>query len=67
MTTDFEPHTETITVIYDAKGGEIAKLDGRVEVRPKDYEQYLPVEYRHISITTEVLSVVKIEKKGSDE
>ena len=63
----FEPKTTKSTVIYDINGKEITTLDGHVAVRPKDYEQYLPVEYRHITTTTEIVSIVKIEKKGVAE
>lgn len=62
---DFEPKTEKITVVYNAAGDEIARLKGAVMIKPKDYEDVLPVEYRHIAITTQVLNVVKIEKQNN--
>lgn len=63
----FEPQKVQSTVIYNAKGEIIDTLDGHIVVHPKDYEQYLPVEYRHITTTTEIVSIVRIEKKGASE
>lgn len=58
-----QPVIEKYTVIYDAEGNEIERLDGIVTINPKDYEQHLPITYRHIAITTELLSVIRIDKK----
>ena len=58
----FEPITDQFTEIYDAKGGLIDRLNGHVQVNGKDYDEFMPIEYRHITITTKVTSVVKIEK-----
>ena len=58
-----QPVTEKYTVVYDAKGNEIERLDGIITINPKDYEQQLPITYRHIAITTELLSVIRIDKK----
>jgi len=63
MTEDiFEPITDQFTEIYDAQGGLIDRLNGHVQVNGKDYDEFMPIEYRHITITTIVTSVVKIEK-----
>jgi len=63
MTEDiFEPITDKFTEIYDAQGGLIDRLNGHVQVNGKDYDEFMPIEYRHITITTIVTSVVKIEK-----
>lgn len=62
-TVDFEPQIKQMTIIYDKDGNEITTLDGIVSVKPKDYEDYLPVEYRQYKITTELLNVVRIEKQ----
>lgn len=58
----FEPITDQFTEIYDAQGGLIDRLNGHVQVNGKDYDEFMPIEYRHITITTEITSVVKIEK-----
>lgn len=58
----FEPITDQFTEIYDSQGGLIDRLNGHVQVKGKDYDEFMPIEYRHITITTEVTSVVKIEK-----
>ena len=58
----FEPIPEQFTEIYDAQGGLIDRLNGHVQVNGKDYDEFMPIEYRHITITTKVTSVVKIEK-----
>ena len=62
----FKPQTKESTIIYDANSNIIAELEGHVYVRPKDYEDYLPVEYRHITTTTQITSIVKIDKKGGE-
>lgn len=59
---DFQPHTTYVTVITDTDGNEIKRLDGRVNVRGKDYADRLPIECRHIAVTTELLNVMKIER-----
>ena len=58
----FEPITDQFTEIYDAQGGLIDRLNGHVQVNGKDYDEFMPIEYRHITITTNITSVVKIEK-----
>lgn len=58
----FEPITDQFTEIYDAHGGLIDRLNGHVQVNGKDYDEFMPIEYRHITITTKATSVVKIEK-----
>lgn len=58
-----QPVTEKYTVVYDAESNEIERLDGIVAINPKDYERQLPITYRHIAITTELLSVIRIDKK----
>lgn len=62
MTVDFTPHTETFTIVYDNKGNEIDRINGIVDIKGKDYADRLPIEYRHISITTQVNNIIKIEK-----
>lgn len=59
---DFQPHTEYYTVISDGDGNEIERLDGKVNVRGKDYADLLPIECRYIAVTTELLNVIKIER-----
>lgn len=63
----FKPQTKESTIIYDANGNIIAELEGHVCVRPKDYEDYMPIEYRHITITTQIASIVRIDKKGDNK
>lgn len=62
MTVDFTPHTETFTIVYDNKGNEIDRINGIVDIKGKDYADRLPIEYRHISVTTQVNNIIKIEK-----
>lgn len=63
----FKPQTKESTIIYDANGNIIAELEGHVCVRPKDYEDYMPIECRHITITTQIASIVRIDKKGDNK
>ena len=58
----YDPVTVTHTVIYNANGEEIDRLDGEVQIRPKDYEDQLPVEYRVIETTTRLITKARIEK-----
>jgi len=58
---DFNPHTEYYTIVYNSDGEEIDRLKGRQFISGKDYIYHLPIEYRHIRITTEVLNVVTVE------
>lgn len=62
----FEPITDQFTEVYDAQGGLIDRLNGHVQITAKDYDEFMPIEYRHITITTQVTSVVKIEKGGEN-
>ena len=59
---DFVPHAEIHTIVYNKDGKEIERLEGRAEIKPKDYEDRLPITYHHVKVTTEILNVVKIEK-----
>ncbi len=63
----FKPQTKESTIIYDVEGNVIAELEGHVYVRPKDYDVFLPVEYRHITTTTQITSIVRIDKKGENQ
>ena len=58
----FKPKTDQFTEIYDAQGGLVDRLNGHVQVTAKDYDEFMPMEYRHITITTEVTNVVRVEK-----
>ena len=60
---DFGTKTENLTVIIDAKGNEIERMPGHVEIEGRDYAELLPVECRHITVTTEVVSIKRIDKK----
>ncbi|MBQ9417120.1 MAG: hypothetical protein IJU19_00875 [Bacteroidales bacterium] len=62
MNEEFTPKITKQTVVYNADGAEIARLEGHVVIRPKDYEEQLPVEYHHITTTTEVIAIARIEK-----
>ena len=65
MNTDkelFAPVTRVETVVYSADGSEIARLDGRVAVRPKDYADQLPVEVRVVETTTQVVTIMRIDR-----
>lgn len=58
----YNPVTVTHTVVYNSKGEEIARHEGEVPIRPNDYEDQLPVEYRVIETTTRVITKARIEK-----
>lgn len=62
---DFQPHTETHTVVYDANGKEIDRFPGIVEINGSDYADRLPLKYQHVSVTTTVLNSVVIEPKNN--
>ena len=53
MNEDFQQHTRRETVVYDSEGKEIDRLEGFVQIQPKDYEKYIPIEYHHVEITTQ--------------
>jgi hypothetical protein len=53
---------EKHTIIYNADGKEIDCKEGFVVLDPKEYDSLLPIEYKHIAITTEVVNAVKIER-----
>lgn len=59
---DFEPHTKKVTIVKRLNGEEITRLDGFVTINPKDFEEHLPIEYIHIKLTSETVSVIKVEK-----
>lgn len=61
--TMFEPTTAVETVVYAADGSIADRQQGKVMVRPKDYEDVLPVEVRIIETTTRLISVMKIDKR----
>lgn len=48
------------TVVYNAAGEEIDRMEGHVTVKPKDYADRLPIEVHHI--TVETVRIFKIEK-----
>lgn len=58
----FDRKVEKHTVIYNADGKEIDRKEGFVVLDPKEYDSLLPIEYKHIAITTEVVNAVKIER-----
>ena len=65
MNTDkelFSPVTKVETVVYGADGCEIARLEGRVVVRPKDYAEQLPVEVRVVETTTQIVTIMRLEQ-----
>ena len=65
MNTDnelFSPVKRIETVVYGADGGEIARLEGKVVVKPKDYADQLPVEVRVVETTTQVVTIMRIDK-----
>lgn len=61
--TDFDPHTIQETLVLNAQGEEIARLEGHVQVNARDYDSILPISYCHIDTTTQLISKVKIEKQ----
>lgn len=59
----YEPITTTVTSVTTLDGEELAVLDGIVQVKPKDYEQHLPIRVTHIRLTSEVITTMTIDKK----
>jgi hypothetical protein len=66
MTTDFNPHTENITLVYDADNNEIDRLPGLVTIHGNDYKDRLPISYHHVSVTTQILNVIRIDPKPAE-
>lgn len=60
-----ETHTTTCTVVYDSNDNEIDRMDGQVSINPKNYDSQLPITYKQIRTTTELLAVVRIEKENT--
>ena len=59
--TDWEDLKEVqYTVVYNAAGEEIERMEGHVKVAPKDYADRLPIEVHHITVAT--VQIFKIEK-----
>ena len=59
----FEPRTELYTEKYDSNKELIAMLDGHIKIDPIDYDDFMPIVYRHITTTTQINNEVKIEKE----
>ena len=55
-------HEEFYTVVYDADGKELGRKEGRVHIKPNEFGDTLPLTYRHVRVTTEVICSYKIEK-----
>lgn len=47
------------TVVYK-DGEEIARMDGHVAVKPKDYDDKLPIEVHHVVLDT--VGIFRIER-----
>ena len=54
--------TKVETIAYNSKNEEIQRYDGVKEVFGKDFKDVLPINYKIIKTTIEVLSSVTIEK-----
>lgn len=54
--------TKVETIVYNSKNEEIQRYDGAKEVFGKDFKDALPINYKIIKTTIEVLSSVTIEK-----
>ena len=63
MTEKFNPQKQKYTVVYDSNSNEIDRKEGFAEIKPKDYKEHLPIEYKYITITTEIISIIRIEKQ----
>jgi DNA-binding protein len=55
----------TSTVVYNANGEEIDRKEGIVTINARDYADYLPVTYKQIKTTTEILNSIRLEKNVS--
>lgn len=62
MQTDFNPHTEKKTVVYNSKGELITSYDDHVTIKPSDFRDHLPIEYHHITITYQINNIIHINK-----
>ena len=58
----FDRKVEKHTIVNNAVGEEIDRKEGFVVLDPKEYDSLLPIESKHIAITTEVVNAVKIER-----
>lgn len=54
--------TKVETIVYNSKNEVIQRYDGAKEVFGKDFKDVLPINYKIIKTTIEVLSSVTIEK-----
>lgn len=63
MNIDFAPHTMKTTIVYNADGVEIDRLEGHVTISGKDYDAVLPITFQHVFTTTEIVSQGTITKK----
>lgn len=60
--TAIKTDTRTETIVFNAQGDEIARFDGVRNIRPKEYEDNLPIEARIVETTVRILNIIKIEK-----
>lgn len=64
---EFAPKTEVLTIVYDESGKEITRFPGRKQISGKDFANVLPITYKQVSITTQLLNVVKIENPNKEK
>lgn len=59
---DLSQTTKLETIVYNSKNEEIRRYDGAKEIFGKDFKDVLPINYKIIKTTIEVLSSITIEK-----
>jgi len=59
---NFQPKVRRYTVVYDAEGNEIDRMEGAVVINGRDYADRLPIEYRQIEVQETLLNVFKVER-----
>lgn len=64
---NFETKKSVETIVFDASGEEIDRMNGNVLINPKNYEGHLPLKCMVIETTTKILSITKVEKGKANE
>lgn len=55
--------TKIQTIVYNQEGKEIKRYDGIKELYGRDFKDTLPINYKVVKTTVEILSSVTIDKK----
>ena len=60
---DLSRTTKIQTIVYNQEGKEIKRYDGIKELYGKDFKDVLPINYKVVKTTIEIISSVTIDKK----